>query len=465
MAKNMLVIDDEESICRAFQRFFERRGWRVQTACSAAQGISRFSSSRPQVVFLDIRLPDGDGLEVLQKLRAGDPTVPVIMITAYGGLKAVVGSLEGEAFDYLPKPIDLDQAEQLVARAIEPARAVATGGRRAASDGVELLGTSPAMQSVFKRIAVLARSDCSVLVLGSTGTGKEVVSRAIHHHSRRKSRPFVAVNCGAIPANLVESELFGHVRGAFTGAQTDRVGKFEAADGGTLFLDEVGELPAAAQVKLLRVLDSQTIERVGSTAGRKLDVRVIAATNRNLPDDVREGRFRADLYYRLAVVQVDLPALARRPEDILLLARHFLARCAKDGHTVARLDAQAESTLLSHTWPGNVRELSNAMAHALAVAPGGCIKADDLPETVRRPRETAASTDTDANRLVERYIDSLPATDSDLYSLAVKPVEAALIRLAMGRCEGNQSEAAALLGLHRNTLRKKIKELNLSDKT
>jgi len=460
--KSMLVIDDEEAICLAFQRFFQRRQWLVRIASSAAQGIAEFSSRRPDVVFLDIRLPDGDGLDVLHKLRAIDQRVPIIMITAYGGLRAVVGSLEGEAFDYLPKPIDLDQAEQLVARAIEarPAGAVEAGHAAARdSESVELVGTSPAMQNVFKRIAVLSRSNCSVLILGATGTGKEVVARAIHRHSRRAAKPFFVVNCGAIPENLVESELFGHVRGAFTGAETDRVGKFEAADGGTLFLDEVGELPGPAQVKLLRVLDSQTIERVGSTEPCQLDVRVIAATNRDLPADVRAGRFRVDLYYRLAVVQVEVPPLADRPEDIVPLARHFLACGVQPGRAVPRLDPEAERALLRHTWPGNVRELRNAMAHALAVAPGGRITVDDLSETVRSQHGPAAPSGSESERAIGQYVDSLPKSGGDLYWLAITPLEKALIRSAMKRCRGNQSEAAALLGLHRNTLRKKLREL------
>ncbi|MBN1917395.1 MAG: sigma-54-dependent Fis family transcriptional regulator [Verrucomicrobia bacterium] len=466
--KSMLIIDDEESICLAFQRFFERRQWQVRIASSAAQGFVEFAASRPSIVFLDIRLPDADGLDVLKRLRAIAPQVPVIMITAYGGIEAVVGSFEGEAFDYLPKPIDLDQAERLVARALEAGGSGAAQSEHTverSNEPVELIGSSPAMQHVFKRIAVLSKSDCSVLILGATGTGKEVVARAIHRHSRRAARPFFAVNCGALPENLVESELFGHARGAFTGADADRTGKFEAADSGTLFLDEVGELPGAAQVKLLRFLDSQTIERVGSTEPRQLDVRVIAATNRDLPADVRTGRFRADLYYRLAVVQVEVPPLAERPEDIIPLARHFLAhglkasRGPQRGRAVPQLAPEAEHALLRHTWPGNVRELRNAIAHALAIAPGGRIRVEDLSEAVRSQVARDARPDAGYNDLARQYIKSVSGSGGDLYARAIRPIEAALIRSAMKRCRGNQSEASALLGLHRNTLRKKLREL------
>ncbi len=468
MAKNILVIDDEDSICLAFQRFFARRHWVVRIASSATQGVSAFTDERPDVVFLDVRLPDGDGLEVLGRLREIDASVPVIIITAYGGFRTVIGSMAGEAFDYLPKPIDLDQAEELTRRAVAGTRRKSPSEtqRDAGADvgeRTELVGSSVEMQRVFKRIAVLSQSDSSVLVLGATGTGKEVVARAIHHHSGRTDAPFVAVNCGALPENLVESELFGHVRGAFTGADADRIGKFEAADGGTLFLDEVGELPAPAQVKLLRALDSQTIERVGSTESRKLDVRIIAATNRGLPGDVEAGRFRADLYYRLAVVQVELPILADRPADILPLAEHFLALEAPRSQSTPRLDDEARRALLGYGWPGNVRELRNAMAHAAALTPGDSITPADLPDAVSAQTPSPAPAGGRLGGIIEQYLGSLPAADGDLYAQAVRPLEEALLRHAMARCGANQSEAAELLGLHRNTVRKKLRDLGLDE--
>jgi len=461
---SILVIDDEDSICLAFRRFFERRGWSVQVASSGARGLAAFQADRPDVVFLDVRLPDGDGLTFLGQLHATDAGVPVIVITAYGGLDTVVRAVGGEAFEYLPKPIDLDAAERLALRALaasERAGAPSAEGPAADEGEPHLVGASHAMQTVYKRIAVLARSDCSVLLLGQTGTGKEVVARAIHHHSARGAAPFVAVNCGALPDSLVEGELFGHVRGAFTGAEADRMGRFETAHGGTLFLDEVGDLPEPAQVALLRALDSQTVERIGSDTARRLDVRVIAAANRDLPADVEAGRFRADLYYRLAVVQITLPPLTERAEDILPLARHFLAAAA--GSTAPAIDDDAEEALLAYPWPGNVRELKNAIEHAWAVAPDARVTLDDLPATFRaggagQPADAAGD-------LVERYIANLADAPADLHRRAIEPIEAAVIRHALRRCNGNQSRAADLLGLHRNTLRHKVRDFGINPDT
>jgi two-component system NtrC family response regulator len=315
------------------------------------------------------------------------------------------------------------------------------------------------MQEVYKRIALLAASDAAVLILGPTGTGKELVARAIHAHGGRKGKPFVAINCGALPENLVESELFGHIRGAFTGADSDRAGRFEAADGGTVLLDEVGELPAAAQVKLLRVLDTQCVERVGSAKSIQLDVRVLAATNRNLAADVRAGRFRADLYYRLAVMQIELPPLAQRAGDVLLLARHFLAMAATGA--VPPLSAEAADALERYAWPGNVRELRNAMEHAAAVAGTRPILPADLPEPVR----TGQAPQADPSRLehmLREYLATAGQGEGGLYEQVIVPSERAIIRYALERCHGNQSEAAAMLGLHRNTLRNKLAELKMN---
>ena len=391
----------------------------------------------------------------------------MIVITAYGGMRTVMRSMRGKAFDYLPKPLDLDRAVALAERARQSRAAPPEPPAPARTDGEEgpMVGASPAMQDVYKQIARIAALDAAVLVLGETGTGKELVARAIHEHSARSAGPFIAVNCGSLPEKLVESELFGHVRGAFTGADTDRTGRFQAADGGTLFLDEVGELPPDTQVKLLRVLDSQVIERVGSVDSIHLNVRMLAATNRDLTDDVRARRFRADLYYRLAVLHIRLPRLANRREDILPLARHFLASDAPPDGPVLHLDAETERALLAHAWPGNVRELRNAMTHAMAVAPSRRIRPDDLPETVRsRGMSAVPAGGNDEDGAARRYIDGLSRTEGDLYAKAVKPVEEALFRAAMNECRGNQSQAAALLGLHRNTLRKKLRQLGLGTK-
>ena len=457
--RSILVIDDEESICAAFRTFFERRGWSVRVAGSAGEGLSAYREDRPGVVFLDVRLPDRDGLTVLEELLAEDRDARVIVITAYGGLDTVMRSLEGRAFDYLAKPIDLDRAEDLARRAIRSAAPPRGASADPAVPGGEVVGASPAMQEVFKRIGRLARRDATVLILGQTGTGKEVIARAIHEHSPRSGGPFVAVNCGALPENLVESELFGHVRGAFTGATEDRTGRFEAAGGGTLFLDEVGELPAAAQVKLLRVLDSGTLERVGSAAPVRVDVRIVAATNRDLAAEVAAGRFRADLYYRLAVVQVSLPPLAERREDILPLARQFLGQLAP-GRVPPAIGDDAAELLRRYPWPGNVRELRNAVEHALAVCPADVIGPEDLPEPVRCGTPPAEGEAEPADAAGD-YLARLPVEPGRWHEAALAPVERAVIAEALAHTNGNQSEAAALLGLHRNTLRRKIRELGL----
>ncbi len=459
--RSVLVIDDEASICDAFRRFFGHRNWDVFVAASGREGVAAYNEHRPDVVFLDVRLPDGNGLDILDELRTADPDAKVIIITAYGGLNTVMRSMEGKAFDYLPKPIDLDRASDLAARAVESRHAVPPDAPPSNTEETFMVGTSPAMQQVYKKIAVLAHADSNVLILGQTGTGKEMVATAIHRHSSRKDKPFVAVNCGAIPDNLVESELFGHVRGAFTGADSDRAGRFESADGGTLFLDEIGELPPAAQVKLLRVLDSHTIERVGSVKPIHLDVRVISATNRDLTADVESGKFRADLYYRLAVVRVELPTLAERHEDILPLARHFLAMCARSPREIPQLDKSAIEAMLRYHWPGNVRELKNSVEYATVVAPGGRIRAEDLPQQVLAG-QSASFDRSRIDSLIHDYIASLPQEPGKLYRSAIEPLEEAIIRHAMEQCGWNQSEAAALLGVHRNTLRTKLRELKIN---
>jgi DNA-binding NtrC family response regulator len=361
------------------------------------------------------------------------------------------------------KPIDLDGAAKLVSLALESRRAErghepAPAAARPAE--ATLVGQSAAIQEVYKRIGRVADSASSVLILGQTGTGKELVARAIHQLSRGRAGPFVAVNCAALPEHLVESELFGHVRGAFTGAVADRPGRFEAADGGTLFFDEIGELPPPAQVKLLRFLDTQTIERLGAADPVRVDVRILAATNRDLAAEMAAGRFRRDLYYRLAVIQMELPPLAARPEDILPLARHFLALRSPPGCPVPVLSREAAAVLQSCAWPGNVRELRNAIEHAVVASGGGPILPAHLPEAVRRgagppeedrPRDVAAA--------VAHLIDALGGRPA--YRTVMAQLEKELIRRALEETGGNQSVAAERLGLHRNTLRHKLRELGL----
>jgi DNA-binding NtrC family response regulator len=471
-ARHILVIDDEEAICFAFARYFERRGFAVSVAATGKEGERQFAEARPDIVFLDVRLPDVNGLDVLERLRQIDARACVVVITAYGTLETVTRAIRQKAFDYLVKPLDLDRAGQIVVEALASrAAADARQGSGTAGQGDKpagpaahatkpdglLVGSSQAMQEVYKHIGKVALVDAAVLILGDTGTGKELVARAIHEHSARCGRPFVPVNCGALPENLVESELFGYVKGAFSGADSDKPGRFEAADGGTLFLDEVADLPLAAQVKLLRFLDSQTVERLGSIRSISLDVRVLAATNRDVRKAIEAGAFREDLFYRLAVVQIELPPLRKRRQDIFELAEHFLAQRSGDR---VHLSAAAAVVLYGHRWPGNVRELRNAMEHAAVVCGGDVILPRHLPAAVRAAAGGAGPDASRVHQAAEAYLDSLPP-GAGQFGRAVEPLERALIHRALSETHGNQSAAADLLGLHRNTLRNKLRQLGM----
>jgi len=475
---NILIVDDEEAICFAFRRHFEPLGFRVRVAPTGAAGLAAYASEPADVVFLDVRLPDADGLDILARLRERDPDARVVVITAHGSLETVTRALRGQAFEYLVKPIDLDRAAELAAMALASHQAAAAdAGSPPASgpaDSFALVGRSAAIQEVFKRIGRVADSDSAVLILGDTGTGKELVARAIHQHSRRRAGPFVAVNCGALPEHLVESELFGYARGAFTGAMADKAGRFEAADGGTLFFDEVGELPPAAQVKLLRFLDTQTVERLGSVEAIRLDVRILAATNCDLAGAMEAGRFRQDLYYRLAVIQIALPPLAARVEDVLPLANHFLSQRTPPGFAPAKpgfaqaepgrkppiLSREAAALLQAYPWPGNVRELRSAIEHAAVASGGGPILPAHLPEAVRQgAAKPPAETPADLGAMIEQFVTAL--ADGSPYREVMERLEKALIRRALAEAGGNQSVAAERLGLHRNTLRNKLRDLGL----
>jgi len=461
-AADILVIDDEEAICYAFRRCFEARGWRVRVVGTGQGGLEAYRADPADVVFLDVRLPDANGLAILKCLRDLDPTCRVVVITAHGSLDTVRRAVEGQAFEYLAKPIDLDRAVAAVIDAREARRVGAGAGHAPAVAPAavgQLVGTSPVIQEVFKHISRVARSNSTVLIQGDTGTGKELVARTIHAQGPRADRPFVAVNCAALPEPLVEGELFGHVRGAFTGADTAKPGRFEAADGGTLFLDEVGELPPAVQVKLLRFLDDQVVERLGSLASIRLNVRILAATNRDLVGAVDAGAFRQDLFYRLAVIQVEVPPLRDRLADVPALVSHFLTAHGSAGERLPAVSRDAMARLQAYDWPGNVRELRNAVEHALVVSGGGPILPSHLPERVRRGRATAA--DGGAEALLDRYVDALEAEGPEVYRLAHAALERRLIARALKEASGNQSAAAERLGIHRNTLRTKIREYGL----
>ena len=464
----ILVIDDEESICFAFGQFFTRRGMTVEAASTATRGLELCRKLVPDVVFLDVCLPDRNGLDVLDDIRRICPDCNVIVITAFGSLEVVTKAMAGKAFDYLVKPLDLRRAGEVaeLALASRQAKSGAVSGTGNAA-AAALVGSSAVMQEVYKRISLVAQTVSTVLIQGETGTGKELVARAIHEHSARRTQPFIAVNCGALPEALVESELFGHVKGTFTGAVADKQGRFEAADGGTLFLDEIGELPLAAQVKLLRFLDSHTVERLGSVTPLHLDVRVIAASNRDLRAEVAAGRFRADLFYRLGVIQIPLPPVRERVGDILPLAHEFMRRLTPPGTPVPHLAAAAGCLLEQYGWPGNVRELRNAVEHAMVVSGGGMVMPAHLPAFVTAPAGLANGGDALA-RYVAQAMAATPQAEQagrkpEILAAAVADLERALIRAALAASAGHQSAAADRLGLHRNSLRRKMNDLGFKD--
>jgi two-component system nitrogen regulation response regulator GlnG len=464
----LLIIDDEPSILHAFRRGFRDGDFQVQTAASAAEGLRAVEESRPDVAVLDVHLPDATGLETFERIRALDARIPVILITGHGTTDLAIEAMKRGAFEYLLKPVDLTQIRELVARAWASSRlmhvpAVVADEGPVAEHADALVGRCPAMQEVYKAIGRVAGTDSIVLILGESGTGKELVARAIYQHSRRSERPFLAINCAAIPEALLESELFGHEKGAFTSADRKRIGKFEQCTGGTLFLDEVGDMAAMTQAKLLRLLQDQTFERVGGNEIVRTDVRLIAATNSDLDKLVASGRFRSDLYFRLNVFAIRLPPLRERGDDLPLLVDYFLKRFARELARPAPVIAPEALELLRHyRWPGNVRQLQSVLKQAvLQTPPGGVLLAEFLPPAVHSsdtaPVSPVAALDWD--RFVAERIER---GSEDLYGEALAMMEREVLVRVLRHTEGNQLQAARILGITRGSLRTKIKTLNIS---
>jgi DNA-binding NtrC family response regulator len=475
----ILIVDDEPAIGWSLRELLAEQGHSVALASTAEEAVESCGRSAPETILLDVRLPGQDGLSAIPDLKALAPGVPVIVMTAFGDLDTAVRAVEAGAFDYLVKPFDLDRVSQVVARALAE---TTDGPRMEGVDGkdatdVALLGSAARMQEVFKQIALVAATDLPVLITGETGTGKELAARAVHAHSSRRGGPFVATSLAALAPGVVESELFGHVRGAFTGATSDRPGLFELAAGGTIFLDEIGDAPADVQVKLLRTLESGEVTRVGSVVPHAADVRVIAATNRDLTGAIAEGGFRSDLYHRLRVFPIEMPSLADRIEDIETLARHFLARHVArrpQPTPVTMIAPEFLAALRGRTWPGNVRELKHAVEYAAVVARGGTLRPEHLPAFRTPPTAvshgsgpidmavaavgTAVKSWAAAARLA---FGELP--EPDLHRRAVELLEATLLREALAHAGGNRTAAARLLGLDRATLRTKLRLLGIDD--
>jgi two-component system nitrogen regulation response regulator GlnG len=464
--KHILIVDDEEAVCWALERALSKEGYRVAVASSAEDAFTLADEQRFDTVLLDVRLPGMDGLSALARLRELTGDAPVIVVTAFGNLSTAVKAVEGGAFDYLAKPFDLGQALDAVARALQrraQAPPAPAENGELAGPPEEIVGHGPAMQTVFKRIALVAPRDACVLITGESGTGKELVARAIHRHSPRRDRPFLPVHVAALNPNLVESELFGHVKGAFTGAAQARPGLLALADGGTVFLDELADIPLPVQVKLLRVLEHNEVLPVGSNQPEPLQIRIIAATHQDLARRVAEGHFRHDLYFRLNVFQVHLPALRERPEDIPALAAHFLRRFEPSALPLAPASLRF---LQSLPWLGNVRELRNALEHAAIVARGGQLLPEHFPTLAVAP---AASTPAEqlaaAVRvwLAERMKPAGGEAPADLYADLLRGIEPALFDEVMRRVQGNRWVAAKWLGLNRATVRKKLGLYGLTD--
>ena len=458
--KPVWIIDDDRSIRWVFEKALTRENIAFRTFSSADEALSMLEGETPQVVVSDIRMPGGSGLQLLQKTRERFPHMPVIIMTAYSDLESAVAAFQGGAYEYLPKPFDVDHAVELIRRALD--ESVRQDDKVEAIEAApEILGQAPAMQEVFRIIGRLSQSHATVLITGESGTGKELVASALHRHSPRAAKPFIAINTAAIPKDLLESELFGHERGAFTGAQSMRRGRFEQADGGTLFLDEIGDMPPDLQTRLLRVLSDGQFYRVGGHQPIKANVRVIAATHQDLEARVKQGLFREDLFHRLNVIRLRLPPLRERRQDIPLLVRHFLAKSARElGIEAKRLSDAASKFLSAQDFPGNVRQIENLCHWLTVMAAGVNIEVKDFPSELRVD-PGAASEQSWVNLLEREVTNALVRGESGLMDVLGPQFEKALITRALAHTGGRRIEAAHRLGLGRNTLTRKIQELGL----
>ncbi|MBA4188201.1 MAG: Fis family transcriptional regulator [Planctomycetaceae bacterium] len=470
----LLVIDDEPAIQHAFQRAFRGGDLTVRSATTAAEGLVAIGAERPDVVVLDVHLPDATGLDTFHRIKQIDARIPVVLVTGHGTTDLAIEAMKEGAYEYLLKPLELAELRALIDRAVQSSRLmrVPTTIPEAGSVppiGDLLLGRCPVMQEVYKAIGRVARQDVTVLVLGESGTGKELVARAIYQHSKRAERPFLAINCAAIPEPLLESELFGHERGAFTGADRKRIGKFEQCHGGTIFLDEVGEMTPLTQAKILRLIQEQRFERVGGSETVQTDVRLIAATNADIEKMAEDGRFRKDLYFRLNVFTITLPPLRERGDDIDLLVDHYLRRFGQElGKPVAEITPEAAAALRAYPWPGNVRELQSALKQSVLRMGGSVLLPDFLPSHIIRPTVVTTPNDTGTNPTVagfdwDQFVGGRIAEGSEnLYAESLERMEREVLVRTLKHTDGNQLQAARILGITRGSLRNKIRTLGIS---
>jgi two-component system nitrogen regulation response regulator GlnG len=463
----LLTVDDEPAIQHAYQKAFRDEGLTLIRAGSASEAVTLFTRERPDVVLLDVHLPDATGLATFLRLKEVDARIPVILITGHGTTELAIEAIKQGAYEYLLKPVGLEEVREIVGRAVRssqmmrvPASVPNLGPTEESGD--VLIGRCAAMQEVYKAIGRVAAQNVTVLLRGESGTGKELVARAIYQHSGRADQPFLALNCAAIPEHLLESELFGHERGAFTGADRKRIGKFEQCHGGTLFLDEVGDMSPLTQAKVLRAIQEQTFERVGGTETVRTDVRLIAATNADLEALVKEGKFRQDLYFRLNVFSISLPPLRERGGDLRLLVDHFLTRFGRElGKPAGSVAPEALAALDAYPWPGNVRELQSALKQGLLQMRGAVLLADFLPARVRggQPEPAGPGTPFDWDGFVAERV---AAGTRDLYSEALERMEREVLMRVLRHTGGNQLQAALILGITRGSLRNKIRTLGIN---
>ena len=459
---NAWIVDDDQSVRWVLEKALNQASIETRSFERAEHLLEAIDEGAPDVLITDVRMPGMSGMALLQRLRSTRPDLPIIVITAHSDLENAVAAYKGGAFEYLPKPFDIDEAVELVRKAARVNGKTGNDVEQEPDAIASMIGQAPAMQEVFRSIGRLAGSSMTVLITGESGTGKELVARALHEHSPRANKTFVALNTSAIASELLESELFGHEKGAFTGADARRIGRFEQANGGTLFLDEIGDMSPALQTRLLRVLAESEFYRVGGQTPIKVNVRVIAATNQDLARAVKEARFREDLFHRLNVIRINTPPLRQRREDIPLLLKHYLSEAASElGAPAKSIDAGAMDALQAFAWPGNVRQLVNATRRLTVTAPGGVITAEDVPSDLggsESPKRAAKEWTRVLGAWAERQLSS---SDAPLLDTALPEFERTLIEIAMSQTNGHRQAAAKLLGWGRNTLARKMKALQL----
>jgi two-component system nitrogen regulation response regulator GlnG len=464
----LLVIDDEPNVLYSIKKLLQSDTLEVQVAQTGRQGLESIRQSRPDAVVLDVRLGDGSGLDVFDKIHELDPRLPVILITAYATTETAIEAMKRGAFEYLLKPVDVHQLREVVQRALELSRfrnvPPLLGDETQSEDADRIVGRSQVMQEVYKAIGRVAPRDVTVLIQGESGTGKELVARAVFHHSARTAARFLALNCAAIPETLLESELFGHERGAFTGAERRRIGKFEQAHGGTLFLDEISDMTLATQAKVLRLIQEQKFERLGGNETIVTDIRLIAATNKNLEEEVASGRFRNDLLYRLNVFTIHVPPLRERRDDIPLLVEHFLPRFSRSlQRSIHSITPEVQECLLAYDWPGNIRQLQSILKYAIVQASGDVLTVECLPEIVRVGPAPARAVPAELSlaALAEFTNGLLRSGELEIYRRVCLEMDRVVLKAVLDHVRGNQVKASEILGISRTTLRSKLHALNM----